>query len=602
MNRLTMKWVLGVLLIVIPVLANNMNTGGLKGLLRTMTVETNGKSGLNVGGTMKYDVDPSFSKGWPGAGGVQLNNSVTMEDGIDQLYSYDIFASYGLMRAWDIAIDWPIYHDRTGFGYDHTAFGNLEISSKMRYPFKQEQYFINQAYYLKFVIPTGGDKGSGFYPRHAYYVRQNSPNNFTARYSSQAWVLKPMMIWTAHFDRLNPNIPVKVHANLGGAIHSAGTAIAALGIEYNPIRELSLFLEISGESRIMHYTTTWNIEEFNNDIFLVSPGIKYQPDNGFYATLGFDIGIADDDYRTEWDERTFQFSTKGTPIFGVQLTVGWSGLRKEADSDNDGVLNIRDKCPDDKEDMDNFQDDDGCPDIDNDEDGVMDKADKCPLIAAVSDGCPVADTDGDGIADKGDKCPSKAEDIDKFQDDDGCPDVDNDGDNIYDESDKCPNVAEDMDGFEDTDGCPELDNDSDGILDSLDKCPNHLGSADNNGCPSKETFQKGKLVLLNVAFETGSSVLTTNSYTILDYIIETLKEWTDVKLEIQGHTDNIGTDERNQQISQDRAESVMNYLTSKGVAKDRLKAVGFGESTPIADNNTAIGRAQNRRVVIKRID
>ncbi|CAN5639386.1 hypothetical protein BH11MYX1_BH11MYX1_19480 [soil metagenome] len=116
----------------------------------------------------------------------------------------------------------------------------------------------------------------------------------------------------------------------------------------------------------------------------------------------------------------------------------------DGDRDGDGIPDREDKCPNEPEDKDMFQDDDGCPDLDN---------------------------DGDGIPDDKDKCPLDPEDRDGFQDDDGCPDLDNDGDGIPDRNDRCPSEAEDKDGFQDLDGCPDLDNDGDGIPDAKDKCP-----------------------------------------------------------------------------------------------------------------------------------
>ncbi|HEY4176464.1 MAG TPA: hypothetical protein VGM90_06520, partial [Kofleriaceae bacterium] len=151
------------------------------------------------------------------------------------------------------------------------------------------------------------------------------------------------------------------------------------------------------------------------------------------------------------------------------------------DRDGDGLKDDVDKCPDDPEDFDQFEDEDGCPEPDNDRDGILDEDDKCPLIPEDKDGfqdedgCPEGDKndrDGDGILDNVDKCPDDPEDFDQFQDEDGCPDPDNDQDGILDVDDLCPNDPEDKDGFEDEDGCPDLDNDKDRILDKDDKCPN----------------------------------------------------------------------------------------------------------------------------------
>ena len=144
------------------------------------------------------------------------------------------------------------------------------------------------------------------------------------------------------------------------------------------------------------------------------------------------------------------------------------------DRDGDGIKDDVDKCPDDPEDKDDFEDEDGCPDPDNDRDGILDKDDKCPNEPETKngfedqDGCPDQldlDRDGDGIPDRLDKCPDDPEDKDGFEDEDGCPDPDNDKDGILDVDDLCPNEPEDKDGFEDQDGCPDPDNDKDRILD-----------------------------------------------------------------------------------------------------------------------------------------
>ena len=165
----------------------------------------------------------------------------------------------------------------------------------------------------------------------------------------------------------------------------------------------------------------------------------------------------------------------------------------DPDNDRDGIPDARDKCRDAAEDFDGFQDEDGCPDLDDDGDGILDTDDKCRMDAEDKDGfededgCPDPDNDRDGILDKDDKCPNGAEDFDGFKDEDGCPDPDNDLDGIPDKQDACPNEAEDKDGFEDEDGCPEPDNDQDGIPDIRDKCPNDAetinGIEDEDGCP-----------------------------------------------------------------------------------------------------------------------
>jgi hypothetical protein len=133
-----------------------------------------------------------------------------------------------------------------------------------------------------------------------------------------------------------------------------------------------------------------------------------------------------------------------------------------SDLDADGLDDRVDRCPQQAEDRDGFEDRDGCPDPDDDADGVADAADQCRLVAEDrdgfedADGCPDADNDRDGIDDSRDRCALVAEDRDGFDDDDGCPDADDDGDGIADADDLCPRSAENRNGFEDGDGCPDM--------------------------------------------------------------------------------------------------------------------------------------------------
>lgn len=205
------------------------------------------------------------------------------------------------------------------------------------------------------------------------------------------------------------------------------------------------------------------------------------------------------------------------------------------------------------------------------------------------------------------------EDLDGFEDNDGCPDTDNDGDGIIDSLDQCPDKAEDKDGHEDTDGCPDYDNDLDGIPDSVDKCPDKPETfnafEDEDGCPDKvkgkpkaKEIKRGRVILRGVNFEFNKAVLTSDSYVILDQVYASLVEWPEIKIEIRGHTDSVGSKITNKRLSNKRAQAVANYLSSKGISSDRLVPAGMGEDEPIADNSSAEGRAMNRRVELHRVD
>ncbi|HZS41305.1 MAG TPA: OmpA family protein [Polyangia bacterium] len=292
------------------------------------------------------------------------------------------------------------------------------------------------------------------------------------------------------------------------------------------------------------------------------------------------------------------------------------------DRDGDGIKDDVDKCPDDPEDFDDFEDEDGCPDPDNDRDGIPDKDDKCPNEPETKngfedeDGCPDSldlDRDGDGIPDRIDKCPDDPEDKDGFEDEDGCPDPDNDKDGIPDVDDLCPNDPEDKDGFEDQDGCPDPDNDKDRILDKDDKCPNepetYNGFEDEDGCPDKGRvlLRRGKLEILDkIYFETAKAIIKPISYPILNAIVATLKGNPQILLlEVQGHADERGDDDYNMRLTEDRAAAVKTYLTEHGVEADRLQSHGYGETKPVCPQHNESCWSKNRRVefvILRRSD
>jgi len=232
---------------------------------------------------------------------------------------------------------------------------------------------------------------------------------------------------------------------------------------------------------------------------------------------------------------------------------------------------------------------------DRDGDGIYDDEDKCPDEKGVAkyQGCPVPDTDKDGINDDEDKCP-EVPGVIRYQ---GCPVPDTDGDGINDEDDKC----KDTPGVARYEGCPVPDSDGDGINDEEDKCPQLAGVPENQGCPAIEESVRKKVdyASQNIYFLTGSAKLSSKSNKSLSEVAKILNENVDLKLNIEGHTDNTGSAAVNQRLSQGRAESVKAYLVSKGIDESRLTAVGYGSDQPIADNGTSAGRAKNRRVEMK---
>ena len=270
----------------------------------------------------------------------------------------------------------------------------------------------------------------------------------------------------------------------------------------------------------------------------------------------------------------------GTPDIRVILGLSghWvTGGSWGYDYDGDGVYGERDLCPNDGEDFDGHEDFDGCPDLDNDGDGVLDRDDQCDNtpegVEVKDDGCPDDDLDGDGIPNRYDDCPEDLEDRDRFEDSDGCPDPDNDGDGIFDREDNCPNDPEEFNGFLDEDGCPDRPDE-------------------------KVVISKNKIIITEpVYFATNKDRILDRSKDILDEVARVLAENPQIALvRIEGHTDSRGRDSYNLTLSQRRASAVREYLIKDGIDRDRLEAVGYGETIPIADNETADGRAKNRRV------
>ena len=231
------------------------------------------------------------------------------------------------------------------------------------------------------------------------------------------------------------------------------------------------------------------------------------------------------------------------------------------------------------------------PPPDTDGDGILDPNDKCPTVKGIAkyEGCPIPDTDKDGINDEEDKCPT-VPGLARYQ---GCPIPDTDKDGINDEEDKCPTVP----GLARYQGCPIPDTDGDGVNDEEDKCITIPGPKENFGCPviPEEVKKRVDVAAKNILFVTGSAKLQKSSFKGLDDVVKIMTENPGMSLKIDGHTDNVGKDDYNQTLSDNRAASVRTYLISKGIDESRITSEGHGETTPIADNKTAAGRQKNRR-------
>lgn len=379
-----------------------------------------------------------------------------------------------------------------------------------------------------------------------------------------------------------------------------------LGVKL-PLGKKTKFIISAGPYAGLFYSGKLTTETTTKDFAFLKEETKFETgkdankfkslDIGANATAGFDFGSFTLTGRyTRSLINNFTAGYNGSfkhEVIGTSLGINLKTITEKKikpiikDSDKDGVNDNLDECPDTPGTV------KGCPD--RDKDGVADKNDKCPDVIGLAkyNGCPVPDTDGDGINDEADKCPTVSG-LAKY---DGCPAPDTDKDGITDDEDKCPTEA----GLARFEGCPAKDTDNDGIIDEEDQCPNQPGRIENHGCPEIKIELKKKIeeAARKVFFDFASSKIKKESYKILDQIARLLNENGELRLIIEGHTDNIGTADRNKIRSQQRADAIKNYLISKNVAESRLTSAGYGFDHPVADNSTEKGRAQNRRVEMK---
>ena len=459
------------------------------------------------------------------------------------------------------------------------SLGDMWIEGRFK-PLSQEKHFVNLGVIPFVTLPIGNPK---------LFLTSGVPT-FGAKVAvSRRW---KRIHAAGHFGyRLKPGF-----AEVGANVAADDEILYAVGFGVTPVLDkLDINLEFTGVGIVGP-----GLDGLASDVGrgLIHSPLELMVDARIRLPKGFDIIAGAGPGLT---------AGVGTPAFRVFAGFSWAPSR---DADGDGILDPDDACVDDPEDFDDFEDRDGCPETDNDRDGIPDASDACPNEAEDvdgfedADGCPDPDNDADGIPDATDACPSDPEDVDSYEDTDGCPDPDNDGDGVADGSDACPMVAEDPDDWEDEDGCPEPDNDGDGFLDEVDLCPNRPENVndfkDDDGCPDDviAVVSGEKILILDkILFVYNKDRILKKSQPIVDAVQATLLANPSIKkIRIEGHTDDKGRDAYNQQLSEKRANAVMRALVKAGVSPERLVAVGYGETRPIATNKTEDGRESNRRV------
>ncbi len=213
-----------------------------------------------------------------------------------------------------------------------------------------------------------------------------------------------------------------------------------------------------------------------------------------------------------------------------------------------------------------------------------------------------SDADGDTILSTEDQCPGDAEDLDGFEDGDGCPDPDNDGDALLDVDDRCPDAPEDRDYFQDADGCPDPDNDGDRILDVDDQCPCapevYNGMEDEDGCPdcNRVLLVDNRIMILDkVYFDHNDADIQPRSLALIDAVAEILNQFPAIlRISVHGHA--ARNERRTDRLSAARAEAVRAMLIERGVDPSRMDVEGHGATHPIREERTREAYEYNRRV------
>ncbi|MBN1234410.1 MAG: OmpA family protein [Candidatus Coatesbacteria bacterium] len=501
--------------------SNNPTPFGVNGLYNIIAADTMGRTRLGFAfwgtyGTMKNFTFAKFNNSFE----KQPVKDMIIDATVNSTICYSIldYLETSMHNVWYIdKYDLEDLVDR----YDvqpptNNGVGDLDWYLKCGYPGRHDPIW-NVALQTKLTIPTGKNTDP-------YRLRPRTEDKVMFGVSA---------LFTLDLIKEAPDAPFRFHANVGYQMHnkevypSAHQLPFGIGIEF-PTQWVTGMLEWYWAP----YLGNENIKPTNSPHY-ISPGVRLTTPVGFSMTLLANFGLGEDldakgmaslpaDWKWGSSEADKAFGTRNRlfPSVGFALGLSFASALIPPDRDHDKIQDNKDKCPDEPEDYDGFEDEDGCPDVDNDKDGIPDTKDKCP---------------------------NSPETVNSYQDDDGCPD-------------EKPVVK----------------------------------------VVVKRPKVKAVIILRNVTFPSNSWDIQQNAYQDLDEAIKTMKAYPKMRVEIAGHTDNLGGVTHNQILSQKRAESVRQYLLDKGgIEENRINAVGYGASQPIADNMTEYGRSQNRRIEFK---
>ena len=350
------------------VMGAQINTGGLTGINHTYSAYSLGKGSFDIGLSIKGEY-----------GHESLHDVVGPDTKFRDvyLYSQNFYAALGLSNWMDLAIDLPFYQDViSNHRSDAEGMGDLGLSLKIMHPGLKSDAVVRLGYIMRATLPTGSfDKG--YFQREPQYAHV-SKTNLGGAYTSGGFNLNPMLAWTFDFTRLKKSKPILLHVNFGmdalfypdekDNIPQENTAMqGALALEwlYSPTQ--SFYTDFYGKSRLGNITDGPFLEIFAEDYLTLSLGTKKQFASGLNMQFAIEGSLSTQDNFTQWSTNHGKgsnvYGTQPTPIVGAVLTLGFGKVGSKADTDFDGNPNNTDKCPQDAEDYDGYEDEDGCPDL-----------------------------------------------------------------------------------------------------------------------------------------------------------------------------------------------------------------------------------------------
>lgn len=527
-------------------------------LCHTMRAQTIGRQQLLLSMSGLYGTDVGYVGAIAGKDGIRNNSGSALPVKAPHLVTARGMLRYGLLSGLDVEFALPFYTDITGWGTVVNILGDLYAGAVYVPSLFTGSSLVTIAGKFGVHLPTGNSENL-YFPRDIWYV-SSAPSTIPdmgSTYFQNKFYLHPVIAAAIDLQKSRRRLPIAFLSNTGAVFSDRKETIAA-DLSFALVTNFHRMPQLSVE--VNSITRPFVAGRSITDAFLADP-IRIVPSAGFVMAGGTKILVAVEagvsngkgTFRTNWYRGGVAYATKAAPFYGVSLSVSFTGTTRWAAGGRDG--------------------------------GV---------------GNPY-DRDLDSVPDSIDVCRATPEDLDGFEDSDGCPEYDNDKDGIVDEADGCLNNPEDKDSFEDSDGCPDFDNDNDGTVDSIDACPNSSGPEKFRGCPDEEIVSFARSVLSDLGFEEGTSKIVSGTET-LDKIYATMSKTPKMTIEIQVHTDNRGPSAECSELSQSRADVIKLYLVSKGIRPDKIKALGLGSEFPVADNSTAAGRAENMRVEVRRID